>query len=262
MATALSPRSAGARPHALALSVRNLTGPVGSPMVRDVDIDLAHGATHLVLGPIHSGKSLLLRHLVGLERATSGTITIDGDEYRATGESEAVLREMRLRLGVIFEGSALFSRLTARENVELPLLEHTDVSTDEAEEAAQELLAEVGLPGAGDATPAQLGRLERRRVALARALALRPPVLLIDEPTHGLDSHSAHEFDESVARTQDARGFGLVIFSHEVRHAYGRVGQITVMAEGHVVARGTRDELQQSDHEVVRRFLNRRERRA
>ena len=243
-----------------ALAVRHLTGPEGEPLLRDINLAVDRGRTHLVLGPIHSGKSLLMRHIVGLECAESGTIAVAGRTYRATGEPEPVLRQMRTRIGVVFEGSALLTRLSVLENVELPLLEHTTATAPEARGAARELLAEVGVLGDVDRGPLQLGRLERRRVALARAIALRPPVLLLDEPTHGLDSHSAHELDETVARLQDTEGFALVIFSHEVRHAYGRAEQVSVMEAGTIVEQGPRDRLLSSEHPVIRRLLKRRER--
>lgn len=243
-----------------ALEVRDLTGPVGSPFIHDVSLSVARGRTNLVLGPIHSGKSILMRHIVGLECAERGTILVEGEPYAATGSPERVLRRMRTRIGVVFEGSALFTRLSVLENVELPLLEHTAATPAEAREAARELLTEVGLTVDPEITPLQLGRLERRRVALARALALRPPVVLLDEPTHGLDSHSAQLFDESVARLQDDEGFALMLFSHEVRHAYGRAEYISVMSEGVIVEQGPREALLESDHEVIRRLLRRRER--
>ena len=243
-----------------ALAIHDLTGPVGAPLIHDIELSVDRGRTHLVLGPIHSGKSLVMRHIVGLECAETGTITVAGRTYRATGEPAPVLRQMRTRIGVVFEGSALLTRLSVLENVELPLLEHTSATAAEARGAARELLAEVGVVGDVDREPLQLGRLERRRVALARAIALRPPVVLLDEPTHGLDSHSAHELDETVARLQDAEGFALVIFSHEVRHAYGRAEQVSVMDEGRIVEQGTRDELLASEHPVIRRLLKRRER--
>ena len=256
MAAARSPGTADlATP---ALEVRSLTGPAGEPIIHDVSLAVARGRTHLVLGPIHSGKSLLMRHIVGLEAAERGTIVVDGEEYDATGESEAVLRRMRTRMGVIFEGSALLTRLSVLENVELPLLEHTAATAGEAREAARALLADVGLVVDPGLTPLQLGRLERRRVALARALALRPPVVLLDEPTHGLDSHSAQLFDDTLARLQDAEGFAMMILSHEVRHAYGRVEQISVMSDGAIVEQGPRESLLASEHEVIRRLLKRR----
>jgi phospholipid/cholesterol/gamma-HCH transport system ATP-binding protein len=240
------------------LEVRHLTGPETAPVIFDVSVDVERGATKLVLGPIHSGKSMLMRHIVGLECAARGELVIDGQAFSATGEAEAVLRRMRTRIGAVFEGSALFTRISVIENVELPLLEHTDATPAEARDAARELLAEVGLVVDDETTPAQLGRAEQRRVAIARALALRPPILLLDEPTHGLDSHSAAELDDVIGRIQEQSGFGVLIFSHEVRHAFGRAQHIYVLANGSIVAQGNRDALRASEHEVVRRLLHRR----
>ena len=248
---------------AVALDVRELTGPAESPAIFDVALHVPRATTQLVLGPIHSGKSMLMRHIVGLEAAASGTVTIGEESFDAAAVSDIVLRRMRTRVGVVFEGSALLSRLTVIENVELPLLEHTDATAAQARETARELLFEVGLEGLdedGDLTPAQLSRLDRRRVALARALALRPPVVLLDEPTLGLDSHSAAVLDDTIARAQEADGFAVLIFSNEVRHAFGRAGHIYVMEEGRIVANGDLNALMRSDHELVHRLLHRRAR--
>jgi phospholipid/cholesterol/gamma-HCH transport system ATP-binding protein len=244
-----------------ALAVRELTGPVGAPLVHDVSLAVPFGTTHVLLGPIHSGKTMVLRHLVGLEVAERGTIAVDGESYDLRGEPEIVTRRMRTRIGVVFEGSALISRIGIVENVELPLLEHTDATPGEARDAARELLAEVGMGVDEDVVPERLSRGARRRVALARALALRPAALLLDEPTLGLDAHAAAELDDTIARVQDARGFGVLIFSHEVRHAFGRAQEISVMAEGRIIAQGARDALEASAHPVVQRLLHRRGRR-
>ena len=248
---------------ALALEVRGLTGPAEQPVIHDIALRVPRGATQLVLGPIHSGKSVLMRHLVGLERAARGTLLVGGQEFDLAAATGLDLRRMRSMFGVVFEGSALLGRLTVLENVELPLLEHSDATAAEAREAARRLLSEVGLDELhnDELTPAQLTRLDRRRVALARALALRPPVVLLDEPTLGLDSHSAAELDDKIARAQEAGGFAVLIFSNEVRHAFGRARHIYVMEHGRVVAEGTLDALMQSEHDLVHRLLHRRGRR-
>ena len=240
------------------LQVRDLTGPASDPAIKGVDLDVDRGGTRVVLGPIHSGKSMIMRHIVGLEVAKSGTIRIDGETFDATHKDEKALRRLRKRMGVVFEGSALVTRISAVENVELPLLEHTDVNPDEARDAARELLAEVGLTVDDETTPEQLTRVGQRLVALARALALRPPLLLLDEPTHSLDPHSAAQLDETIKRLQDANGFGVLIFTNEVRHAFGRARHIYVLAQGRVVAHGTREALLESRHAVVRSLLHRR----
>jgi phospholipid/cholesterol/gamma-HCH transport system ATP-binding protein len=201
---------------------------------------------------------MIMRHIVGLETATSGTVRIDGETFDAAKRDERVLRRLRTRIGVVFEGSALVTRISAVENVELPLLEHTDVAPAEARDTARELLAEVGLTVDDDTTSDQLTRAGQRLVALARALALRPPLLLLDEPTHALDAHAAAQLDETIRRLQAANGFGVVIFSHEVRHAFGSARQIYVLGEGRIVANGDRDALMASNHAVVRSLLHRR----
>ena len=243
---------------ATALRVERLTGPRPTPLIRDVSLEVPHGETRLVLGPIQAGKSMLMRHIVGLERPISGTIQLDGERIDGDAEQDASVRRMRARLGVVFEGSALLTRISAMENVELPLLEHTDASPSEARDAARELLAEVGLSVAEHAAPEDLGRSAQRRVAIARALALRPSVLLLDEPTRGLDAYAAHEVDDLLTALQERHGFGTLIFSHEVRHAFGAATEIYVMERGSIVAHGDRQAMESSDLEVVRQLMHRR----
>lgn len=254
-----------ADPRAMALEIRDLTGPAASPVVHDVALAVPLGRKHVVLGPIHAGKTMLLRHIVGLERAASGVAIVGGETFRLTGEPRDAFRRMRTRLGVVFEGSALFSRLSALENVELPLLEHApsdDVDPEAIRQTARELLVEVGLGAVDDdVLPEQLGRAAQRRVALARALALRPPVLLLDEPTVGLDAHAAAELDDTIVALQQRHGFGIVVFSHEVRHAYGGAEYIYILADGRVVAHGPREALMTHGHPAVQRLLQRRGRR-
>jgi ABC-type transporter Mla maintaining outer membrane lipid asymmetry ATPase subunit MlaF len=243
-----------------ALEVHRLTGPARAPLIHDIELSAGCGETVLVLGPSQSGKSTLMRHLVGLELALSGTVAVDGRSFDPTKPDEKALRGLRSRVGVLFEGSALLRRISVLENVELPLLEHTHRSRTRARGAARELLAEVGIEIADETMPAQLGRAGQRRAALARALALRPRLLLLDEPTLGLDSQAAHEFDDTLNGLQKKYNFGIVIFSHEIRHAYGPVNEIDVFAAGRIVARGTRRQLIESDDPVIHGLLHRRER--
>jgi phospholipid/cholesterol/gamma-HCH transport system ATP-binding protein len=251
-----SPASSSER----ALEVHDLTGPAGTPLIFDIDLHVARGETLLVLGPIQSGKSMLMRHLVGLECAAVGTIAVDGTTFDPTKPNEKELRGLRSRVGVIFEGSALLRRISVIENVELPLFEHERISRSRARDTARELLAEVGIEVDDDTMPVELGRAGQRRVALARALALHPRLLLLDEPTIGLDSQAAHEFDETVQGLQKRYNFGIVIFSHEIRYAYAPVSEIDVLAGGRIVARGSRESLLESDDPVIHGLLHRRER--
>ena len=203
---------------------------------------------------------MLMRHLVGLECAETGTIAVDGQTFDPTKPDEKALRKLRARVGVLFEGSALLRRISVLENVELPLLEHQHSSRAQARDAARELLADVGIDVEEGTMPVEMGRAGQRRVALACAFALRPLLLLLDEPTLGLDSQAAHDFDETLHALQTKYNFGIVIFSHEIRHAYSPANQIDVLAGGRIVARGTRESLLQSDDPVIHGLLHRRER--
>jgi ABC-type transporter Mla maintaining outer membrane lipid asymmetry ATPase subunit MlaF len=258
--------AASARPNAtggavrapLALVIDDLTGPVGSPMVRNVSLALPRGETHVVLGPMHSGKSLLLRLVLGLQRSEHGLITIDGTSFDAASPDEEQLRRVRRGVGVLFESSALVSRLTMLENVELPLVEHTAMDAAAARDKAVELLREVGVESSIERTPELVSRLDRRRAALARAFALDPHLLLVDEPGHSLDADAATEFDDRLRALLQRHGCAALICSQEVRYAFQSPGAVSVLANGRVVERGDLDELRRSRHEAVRRFIDRR----
>ena len=165
---------------------------------------------------------------------------------------------IRKRVGVVFDSSALVSRLTLLENVELPLLEHTAVDANAAREAAAKVLREVGVDDELERTPEGLSRLDRRRTALARALVLRPSLLLIDEPGHGLDADAAAELDDRLLALQHDYGCAALICSQEVRYAFRAPDSVSVLAGGTVIEQGELADLRQSDHESVRRLVDRR----
>lgn len=244
---------------ALALAVRGLTGPAGGPVIHDVDLDVADATTTVLLGPIHSGKSTLARHVVGLERAEAGSIAIGGELFDPTlWRSDELLLPLRRRIGVIFESSALLRHLSLLENVELPLVEHTATRGRAARDAARELLWRAGVRADEWAMPGQVDRATMRRTALARAIALRPRILVLDEPTIGLDAHAAHEFDDTLRTLQGEDRFGVLILSREARHAFGVAHLVYVMADGRIVASGSREAVLASAHPVARRLLHRR----
>lgn len=252
-----SPSEAGARAP-IALQVRGLTGPAGGPILRDVSLDVAPGERVVVLGPIESGKSMFMRHVLGLERAASGEVAVDGLAFDPTSPDEDRLRVVRTHLGAVFESAALLRDITLVENVELPLLEHGRARQAQARDVARELLHEVGLHLPDDTIPGQIDRAGQRRVALARAVALRPALLLLDEPTAGLDETAAHGIDAVVDDLHRRHGMAVVVFTHEVRYAFRGARTIVVMHDGAVVARGTLDVLLRSDVPIVRRLLHRR----
>jgi len=241
-----------------ALEVRDLTGPAQSPVLRDVSLHVRHGGVHVVLAPMHSGKSLLLRLLLGLERAQRGTVSVDDATFDAANPDENDLRRVHRRVGVMFDSSALVSRLTLLENVELPLVEHTTVGGTAIHDVAAALLQDVGVVRDADRTPDELSRLDRRRAALARALALDPALVMIDEPGNGLDPHAATEFDETLRALHDRFAWGLLICTQEVRYAFRWPESVSVLVAGRIVEQGSLDQLLNSGHATVRRFVDRR----
>ena len=211
-----------------------------------------------MLGPMHSGKSTLLRLVLGLDRAVSGRVTIDESTFDAAHATEDQLRQVRRRVGVVFDTSALVSRLTLLENVTLPLAEHTRVDAEQARATAAGLLHDVGVVGDLERTPDKLTRLDRRRAALARALVLEPAVLLVDEPGNGLDPHAAAELDETMQALHERYRCGILICSQEVRYAFHWPSAVSVLANGRIVEQGRLDDLLHSRHDAVRRFVDRR----
>lgn len=241
-----------------ALEVSDLTGPSRASVLHHVSLTVRRGGTHVILGPMQSGKSMLVRLLLGLERARSGTVSIDGIAFDAANPNEDALRRVRRRVGVVFESSALVSRLTLLENVELPLVEHTTIAAAGARDAAAALLRDVGVVRNIDRTPDGLSRLDRRRTALARALVLEPALLLIDEPGHGLDPHAATELDDTLRALHERYACGMLICSHEVRYAFRWPDAVSVLAGGRIVEQGNLEQLLHSRHQAVRRFIDRR----
>ncbi len=241
-----------------ALRVHDVTGPRGAPLLRQVSLSVPRGGSHVVLGPMHSGKSTLLRLVLGLDQAASGTVSVDGMTFDAAAAKEDQLRQVRRRVGVVFDSSALVSRLTLLENVTLPFAEHSTVDSERARETAVALLKDVGVVGDLDRTPDELTRLARRRAALARALVLEPAVLLIDEPGNGLDPHAAAELDETLRALHERYRCGILICSQEERYAFHWPGAVSVLANGRIIEQGSLDELLNSRHEAVRRFVDRR----
>lgn len=240
------------------LEVRSLTGPADAPVLHDISLTVPRAGTRVVLGSIHSGKSLLLRLVLGLQRSRTGTVVIDGVAFDAARPDEDELRRIRRRVGVVFESSALIARLTLLENVELPLVEHTVVDAAAARASATRLLRDVGVAGDIDRTPDAFSRLDRRRAALARALVLRPVLLLIDEPAHSLDAHAAADLDSTLERLRREYECAALICSQEVRYAFRTPHEVSVLADGTIVERGDLEQLRHSRHEAVRHLVDRR----
>jgi len=238
----------------------------GAAILDGVDLTVAAGETMGVMGRSGTGKTTLLRLIMGLVSPTGGCVLVDGVDIAALSEGE--LDRVRLRMGMVFQGAALFDSLTVRENVAFALVEHGGAADgrglapprrlgrEELAARVSELLHMVDMAGTEEMMPAQLSGGMRKRVGLARALALEPAIVLYDEPTAGLDPISAAAIDDLVVRLRDRLGVTSVVVSHDV-HSLRRVcGRVALLHQGHFLAVGSMAELERSSGEAVRQFLS------
>ena len=200
-----------------------------------------------------TGKSVLLRHIVGLLQPDAGRVFVGDEEM--TGLAPPAMAVVRRQIGFLFQNAALFDSITVGENVAFPLRRHTDLADDAIRERAEEKLADVGLGHAVGLMPAALSGGMRKRAGLARAMALDPAVLLVDEPSAGLDPVTSVEIDDLLVRVKAEQGTTLIVVTHNIPSAR-RIGDtLLFLHEGRVLARGTAADLERSEHELVRRFM-------
>ena len=225
----------------------------GKPVLDGVDLDVAAGETVVVIGRSGTGKSVLLKHVVGLMTPDEGSIRVDDDEIVGMKESE--LNRVRKRFGMLFQGAALFDSLTVGENVGLALREHQRLSRDEIRRRVAERLEWVGLQGVEDMKPASLSGGMRKRVGLARAIAMDPQFILYDEPTTGLDPIMADVIDQLIRSMQKRLGVTSIVVTHDLQSAYKVGDRFAMLHDGKVVFRGTADETRQTTNPLVRQFI-------
>lgn len=225
----------------------------GVPVLRGVSVEVARGETLVVIGRSGGGKSVLLKHLIGLMRPDAGSVTVDGVEL--TGLSERKLEAVRLRFGMVFQGAALFDSMTAFENVAFPLREHRRLKREALQARVRECLQLVDLEGVEDQYPGTLSGGMKKRVGLARALALEPEIVLYDEPTAGLDRVTARGIDRLIRRLNAELGMTSVIVTHDLESALGVADRLALLDGGVIAALGTPDELKSMPDETVQAFL-------
>ena len=232
------------------ISVKNLVNRFGSQVVHDgLCLDIRRDEILGVVGGSGSGKSVLMRSILGLQKPNSGTITVLGQEieYHKPGPSRC--------WGVLFQGGALLSGLTVQENVELPIALHSNMPVETRHELASLKLLMTGLSlSVADKYPSELSGGMRKRVSLARALALEPKILFLDEPTAGLDPIAATAFDELITYLHDNLDLTIMMITHDVDSLFGICNRIAVLVDGGVVV-GTVDEILESDHPWIKSYF-------
>jgi phospholipid/cholesterol/gamma-HCH transport system ATP-binding protein len=239
------------------IEVRDLVTHYGERQIlHGVALDVHEGEIMVIMGGSGSGKSTLLRHLLALERATSGSIRLLGQELTEMGEME--LYELSRRIGVAFQGGALFSSLSVGENVMLPLREHTSLDRETMRIMMRLKLEVVSLAGFEDLMPSELSGGMIKRAAFARAIAMDPKLLFCDEPSAGLDPVVSRALDELILRLRDALGMTIVVVTHELDSAFRIADRIAVLDRGHVLLVGTPEEVRQSGSERIQNLLHRR----
>ena len=239
-----------------AISLRNLRVSYGQrEILHGISFDVLPGETLVILGGSGSGKSTLLRTLVGLEKPSAGEILIKGQDLAKA--SAATLDEIRRKIGMSFQGGALFGSMTVGENVALPLREHTRLEDSTIEIILRLKLEQVGLEGFEYYAPSQLSGGMKKRAALARALAMDPEILFFDEPSAGLDPIIAAGIDELILHLKRAFRMTIIVVTHELANAFLIADRMLLIDRGNVVALGTPEEMRSSRQPRVRQFLDR-----
>jgi len=226
----------------------------GQPVLKGVSLQVPKGRILVIIGGSGVGKSVLLKHIIGLLQPDSGHIYVDGEDMCHLRSGK--LRESRKKFGMLFQGSALFDSMTVGENVAFPLREHTRMRDKEIRARVKDLLAKVGLYGIEDKYPSELSGGMRKRVGLARALILEPEIVLFDEPTTGLDPIMSDVINRLILSTQKRLALTLVIISHDVKSAFHLADGIAFLYKGKILQSGSPEEIRASQDPVLQQFLS------
>jgi phospholipid/cholesterol/gamma-HCH transport system ATP-binding protein len=239
------------QPSGLTVQVRGVRRSFGAQEVlKGVDLEVRPGEIFVIMGPSGSGKSVLLRHIIGLDQPDAGEILVNGESVHDTDVAD------KYRMAMVFQSGALLNSLTVGENIGLYLSEHRLKSPDEIRRIVAEKLDVVGLKGTEEKLPSELSGGMRKRAAIARALVIEPQLILYDEPTSELDPLSAIVIGEEIYNLNRRIGVTSLVVSHDRDLAFGIAHRIAVIHEGQIVALGTPEEIKQSQHPVIREFIN------
>jgi phospholipid/cholesterol/gamma-HCH transport system ATP-binding protein len=237
------------------VAVADLHKSFGSQKVLNgISLNVSRGETLAVLGRSGTGKSVLLRLIIGLQKPDSGSVSIHGQDIAGLALDQ--MGEIRMKMGFLFQQAALYDSLTVEQNVAFPLQHHKkEMSRSEQDDRVKELLAEVGLEKDLKKMPSDISGGMKKRVGLARALALEPDILLLDEPTAGLDPIGSAEIDDLILKLQEEHHMASIVVTHDLHSAKTIANRLALLNEGNVVMEGNFEELQNSNIEFVREFL-------
>ncbi|HSA58277.1 MAG TPA: ABC transporter ATP-binding protein [bacterium] len=227
----------------------------GNAVLKGLNLHLPKGRISVILGPSGEGKSVLLKHMIGLIRPDRGRVVVDGTDLATLGDRE--INEFRKKFGMLFQNAALFDSFDVEDNVAFPLREHTDLSDEEIARRVKEKLTLVGLEAALDKMPSELSGGMRKRVGLARAIALEPSIILYDEPTTGLDPLMTDTINRLIVDTHNKTGVTSVIISHDIEATFQVADHVAMLHEGVIIENGAPEAFRKSRHPFVRRFLER-----
>jgi phospholipid/cholesterol/gamma-HCH transport system ATP-binding protein len=235
------------------IQIRSLTKTFkGQTVLNDLSLDVPEGRITVVIGPSGTGKSVLLKHILGLIKPDSGSILIDGHDITAMNELQ--LKEVRSQFGVCFQDAALFDSMNVGENVGFPFAMHTDYPPERIRQEVDRLLTEVGLSGIETKMPSQISGGMRKRVGLARALAMKPRFILFDEPTTGLDPVMSNAINMLVRAVQERTHATSLVISHDIKGAYSIADYMAMLYRGRIVFEGTPEDFRTTDDPLVRQF--------
>ncbi len=238
------------------IEVRNVTKKFGKKLVLDnVSVSIEKGKTTVIIGPSGCGKTVLMKHFIALQRPTLGEVHFDGRHIDNLTERE--LNGVRTRFGYLFQEGALFDSMSVAENIMFPIRQHfRDVKWSQVEDVVKAKLAMVGLDGFQNYYPASLSGGQRKRVALARAIALNPEVILYDEPTTGLDPIRSDIINELVLKLERDLAVTSVVVTHDMKSAYKVGDRIVMLHNGKIIADGDADHIRNHPHPTVQQFIN------
>jgi phospholipid/cholesterol/gamma-HCH transport system ATP-binding protein len=236
------------------ISVQDLWKSFGdNHVLTGINLDVEEGSTVVILGGSGSGKTVLMKHMIGLLKPDRGKVIVDGEDIVPLDEVD--LERARRKFGMVFQGAALFDSMTVYENVSFPLREHTDMSEEQIRAKVREKLAIVGLQGVEERYSAELSGGMRKRVGLARAIVMDPKIVLYDEPTTGLDPITTDYVDDMILTAKRELQVTQVVISHDIASSFKVADKVAFLFEGKIVSEGSPQELRHSQHPELKHFL-------